>query len=342
MPVVTVREAIRQGLTEALDSDPSVFLMGEDIGAYGGAYAVTSGLLEEYGSKRVRDTPISEATFIGAGVGAAAAGLRPIVELMSISFSLVAFDQIVNMAANLRYMSGGQLKVPMVIRAPTGAGMQLAATHSQSFETWLAEVPGMRVVAPSTPYDALGLMRTAIREENPVVYAESAGLYGVRGDVPEEHYDVKLGSAKVRREGDAVTLVSYGHGMPILDEVADTLAGRDVTAEVIDLRSLSPIDYDTLSASAQKTSRVLALDTARRTGGIIERRWWQRSRSAWATGWTARSYGLAPATHLGRTTAQWNRKRCPTHKTLLKPFQRRTDCDAGSLHTARPRACGLR
>ena len=269
MPVVTVRQAIRQGLTEALETDPAVFLMGEDIGAYGGAYAVTAGLLQEYGSKRVRDTPISEATFIGTGVGAAAAGLRPIVELMSMSFSLVAFDQIVNMAANLRYMSGGQLKVPMVIRAPTGAGMQLAATHSQSFETWLAEVPGMRVVAPSTPYDALGLLRTAIKEDNPVVYAESAGLYGVKGEVPEEHYEVELGSAKVRREGDAVTLLSYGHGMPILDEVADALAGRGVSAEVVDLRSLNPIDYDTLTASAQKTSRVLALDTARRTGGIM-------------------------------------------------------------------------
>ena len=181
----------------------------------------------------------------------------------------MAFDQIVNMAANLRYMSGGQIKVPLVIRAPTGAGMQLAATHSQSFETWLAEVPGMRVVAPSTPYDALGLLRTAIKEDNPVVYAESAGLYGVKGEVPEEHYEVELGSAKVRREGDEVTLVSYGHGMPILNEAAETLEGRGVSAEVIDLRSLNPIDYDTLTASAQKTSRVLALDTARRTGGIM-------------------------------------------------------------------------
>ncbi len=269
MPTLTIREAIRLGLDEALETDPSVFLMGEDIGTYGGAYAVTAGLLEKYGPDRVRDTPISEAAFIGAGVGAAAGGLRPIVELMSMSFALVGFDQIVNMAANLRYMSGGQIKAPMVIRAPTGAGMQLAATHSQSFETWLAEVPGLRVVAPSTPYDALGLLRSSIKEDNPVIYAESAGLYGASGETPAEYYEVPIGSAKVCRSGDDATLISYGHGMPILYESAEILAARGVSAEVIDLRSLSPIDTGVLVDSVQKTGRVLALDTARRSGGIM-------------------------------------------------------------------------
>ncbi len=269
MPTLTIREAIRTGLVEALDGDPNVFLMGEDIGAYGGAYAVTSGLLEKYGPERVRDTPISEASFIGAGVGAAAGGLRPIVELMSISFALVGFDQIVNMAANLRYMSGGQIKVPLVIRAPTGAGMQLAATHSQSFETWLAEVPGLRVAAPSTPHDALGMLRSSIKEDNPVIFAESAGLYGLRGETPDGYYEVPLGSARVRREGDDVTLISYGHGMPILEECAEVLGERGVSAEVIDLRSLSPMDFGALNESVHKTGRALTLDTARRTGGIM-------------------------------------------------------------------------
>ena len=175
--------------------------MGEDIGAYGGAYAVTDGLLDKYGSDRVKDTPISEATFIGAGVGAAMAGLIPIVELMSISFSLVAFDQIVNMAANIRYMSGGQINVPMVLRAPTGAGVQLAATHSQSFETWLSEVPGLKCVCPSTPYDALGLLRSALKDMNPVFIAEPAMLYTKKGNIPEEYYEIEIGKANVVKSG---------------------------------------------------------------------------------------------------------------------------------------------
>jgi pyruvate dehydrogenase E1 component beta subunit len=269
MAELTVRQAIQKGLEEALQRDPRVFIMGEDIGKYGGAYAVTQGFLEKYGPRRIKDTPISEATFVGAGVGAAAGGLRPVIELMSISFSLVAFDQIVNMAGNLRYMAGGQIKVPLVIRAPTGAGMQLAATHSQSFETWLAEVPGMKAVAPSNPADALGLLRSALREDNPVLFAEPAGLYGVRGEVPDGDFVVPIGKAAVQRVGADVTLVSYGHGMRLLHAAAAELSTKGVEAEVIDLRSLNPLDMDTIVASVQKTNRALALDTARRTGGMM-------------------------------------------------------------------------
>ncbi|MBM01394.1 MAG: alpha-ketoacid dehydrogenase subunit beta [Chloroflexi bacterium] len=269
MSEITVRQAIQKGLMEALDSDPNVFIMGEDIGAYGGAYAITSGFLEKYGPERIKDTPISEAAFIGAGIGSAAAGLKPVVELMSISFSLVGFDQIVNMAANIRYMSGGQVNVPMVIRAPTGAGMQLGATHSQSFETWLCEVPGLKVVAPSNPSDALGLIRSSIKDPNPVIYAESAGLYGLKGEVNDKYYEVEIGKADIKIVGEDITLVSYGHGMPMLAKVSEELKSRGVSSEVIDLRSLSPMDYKTVNESVQKTGRALLLDTARKTGGVM-------------------------------------------------------------------------
>jgi pyruvate dehydrogenase E1 component beta subunit len=269
MPEIVLREALKRGLEEALENDPRVFIMGEDIGEYGGAYAVTDGFLKKFGEKRIKDTPISEQAFLGAGIGAAAAGLRPIVEFMSMSFTLVAFDQIVNMAANLRYMSGGQISVPMVIRAPTGAGVQLGATHSQSFETWLAEVPGMKVVCPSTPYDALGLMRSAIKDDNPVLVAEPALLYGAKGEVPDEYYEIEIGKADVTRDGSDITLVSYGYGMRPVNEAADTLEGRGVSVEVIDLRSLSPIDMDAIVTSVQKTNRVVVVDNARRRGGVM-------------------------------------------------------------------------
>ncbi len=269
MTEITFREAITRGLEEAIETDENVFIMGEDIGEYGGAYSVTKGFIEKYGEKRIKDTPISEAAFVGAGVGAASAGLRPVVELMSISFSLVAFDQIVNMAANLRYMSGGQIKVPMVIRAPTGAGVQLGATHSQSFETWLAEVPGMYCACPSNPADALGLLRTAIKSDNPVIFAEHSHLYGSRGDVPEGYYEIPLGEARVDRVGSDLTLVSYGYGVHILREAADAMAEDGIDAEIVDLRSLSPVDYPTVVASVQKTGRAVMLDTARRNGGAM-------------------------------------------------------------------------
>ncbi|MDA1279029.1 MAG: alpha-ketoacid dehydrogenase subunit beta [Chloroflexi bacterium] len=269
MPEIAVRQALKQGLEEALENDPRVFMMGEDIGEYGGAYAVTDGFLKKFGPERIKDTPISEQAFVGAGIGAAAAGLRPIVEFMSISFSLVAFDQIVNMAANLRYMSGGRISVPMVIRAPTGAGVQLAATHSHSFETWLAEVPGLKVVCPSNPYDALGLMRSAIKDDNLVFVAEPALLYGARGEVPDEYYEVEIGKANVVRSGTDITLVSYGYGMRSVNTAADVLQQRGVSAEVIDLRSLSPLDLDTVLGSIRKTNRAVVVDSARRKGGVM-------------------------------------------------------------------------
>ena len=269
MTEINLRQALQKGLSEAIENDPDVFIMGEDIGAYGGAYAITSGFLEKYGPDRIKDTPISEAGFIGAGIGSAAAGLKPIVELMSISFSLVGFDQIVNMAANIRYMSGGQINVPMVIRAPTGAGMQLGATHSQSFETWLCEVPGLKVVAPSNPKDALGLLRSSIKDPNPVIFAESAGLYGAKGEVPDEYYDIEIGKADIKQQGTDITLISYGHGMPMLFKVSEELKNKNVSSEIIDLRSLSPIDYELINESIQKTGRALLLDTARKTGGVM-------------------------------------------------------------------------
>ena len=243
--------------------------MGEDIGAYGGAYAVTDGLLDKYGPDRVKDTPISEATFIGAGVGAAMGGLIPIVELMSISFSLVAFDQIVNMAANIRYMSGGQINVPMVLRAPTGAGVQLAATHSQSFETWLSEVPGLKCVCPSTPYDALGLLRSALKDLNPVFIAEPAMLYSKKGNIPDEYYEIEIGKANIVKSGMDVSLISYGHGMDVIKESSEILSSRGLDPEIIDLRSLNPIDEDTIINSITKTNRVILVDTSRKTGGIM-------------------------------------------------------------------------
>ena len=269
MPEITYRQAVRLGLEEALDRDPDVFLMGEDVGRYGGAYAITAGFLEKYGPGRVRDTPISEASFVGAGVGAAVAGLRPVVELMSMSFSLVAFDQIVNMAAKIRYMSGGQVKVPLVIRTPTGGGLQLAATHSQSLENWFASTPGLKVVVPFTPYDALGLLRSAIVDDDPVVYAEHGLLYGARGEVPGEYYEVPLGKADVKRAGTDVTLVAFGHGVGTVLGAADQLAERGVGAEVIDLRSLSPLDMDAVVESVRKTNRALAYDENWRTGGFM-------------------------------------------------------------------------
>lgn len=269
MSQMRMRDAIKRGLEEALDQNPDVIIMGEDIGEYGGAYSITDGFLAKYGPERIKDTPISEAAFVGCGIGAAAAGLRPVVELMSISFALVAFDQIINMAANIRYMSGGQVKVPLLLRAPTGAGSQLAATHSQSFETWIAETPGLRCVCPSTPRDALGLLRTALKHDNPVMFAEPAALYFVKGDVPDDYYEIPFGEADIKREGADATLVSYGAGVPILLKAADILQARGVSAEVVDLRTLNPMDVDAVVGSVIKTNRLVALDMSRKLGGLM-------------------------------------------------------------------------
>ena len=269
MAEMMVREAIARGLREALDRDERVFLMGEDIGAYGGAYAVTKGLLEEYGEERIRDTPIAESVIVGSAVGAAMAGLRPVVEIMTINFTLLAMDQIVNHAAKLHYMSNGQFTVPIVIRTVTGGGGQLGATHSQSFEGWYASVPGLKVAAPSNPYDALGLFRAAMIDENPVLFAEHALLYGVRGDVPDEWYEVPFGKADVRRSGADVTIVSYSRMVHVALEAAETLRstkGRE--AEVIDLRTLRPLDMETVVESVKKTNRAVVVEETWRTGGF--------------------------------------------------------------------------
>ena len=257
-----------KALREALDTDDRTFLMGEDIGAYGGPYAVTRGFLEDYGEERIRDTPISEAAFVGAGTGAAMIGMRPIVEIMTINFSLVAIDQIVNHAAKLSYMSDGQISVPLIIRTVTGGGGQLAATHSQSFENWYASVPGLRVVVPATPYDALGLFRSSRKDNNPVIFAEHSLLYRVRGEVPDDYYEIPLGQARIAREGEDVTLVSYSGMVRVAEESAAKLAENDISAEVIDLRTLSPFDLETVVRSVRKTNRVAVIEETWKTGGF--------------------------------------------------------------------------
>ena len=268
MAEMTLRDAITFGLREALDADENVFLMGEEIGAYEGAYLNMQGFVERYGPDRVRDTPISESVIVGSAIGAAMAGLRPIVEIMTINFMLLAMDQLVNHAAKLRYMSNGQIGVPIVIRTVTGGGMQLGATHSQSVEGWFASVPGLKVAAPSDPHDALGLLRTAIADEDPVVLAEHGRLYSTKGEVPDDHYTVPLGQAAVKRPGDDVTLVACSRMVHTALEAADTLASRGVQAEVVDLRSLRPLDTETVIGSVKKTNRAIVVEESWRTGGF--------------------------------------------------------------------------
>lgn len=268
MTEMILRDAIAKGLREALDTDERTFLMGEDIGKYGGAYAVTRGFYDEYGEDRVKDTPISESVYVGAGTGAAMIGLRPIVEIMTINFSLVAMDQIVNHAAKLSYMSDGQISVPLIIRTVTGGGGQLGATHSQSFENWYASIPGLRVVVPSNPYDALGLFRTARKDNNPVIFAEHSLLYRVKGDVPEEYYEVPFGEARIAKLGDDVTLIAYSGMVRIAEEAAKILADKNISAEIIDLRTLSPLDIETVVESVKKTNRAVVIEETWKTGGF--------------------------------------------------------------------------
>jgi len=268
MPEMRLREALSRGLMEALDADERVVLLGEDIGKYQGSYAVTRGFLEKYGEERIKDTPISEAGIVGCGIGSAMAGLRPIVEIMTINFMLMAFDQVVNHAAKLRYMSNGQISVPLVIRTVTGGGAQLAATHSQSLEGWLASVPGLKVVVPSDPYDALGLLRTSIEDNDPVIFAEHALLYGIMGEVPEEYYSVPFGNAAIKRPGADVTLVAYSKMVHECLEAANKFEKLGVSVEVIDLRTLRPLDTSTVFDSVRKTNRVVIVEEAWKTGGF--------------------------------------------------------------------------
>ena len=269
MSEMMIREAVARGLREAMDRDDRVFLMGEDIGAYGGAYAVTGGFLNEYGPDRVRDTPISESVIVGSAIGAAMGGLRPIVEVMTINFTLLAMDQIINHAAKLRYMSNGQMVIAMILRTVTGGGGQLGATHSQNFEGWYASVPGLKVAVPSTPYDALGLLRSAVKSDDPIIYAEHALLYGMRGEVPNEWYEVPFGKAAVRRTGSDITIIGYSRMAHVATEAAKTLeAIKGLSAEVIDLRTLRPLDVDTVVESVKKTGRAVVVEEAWRTGGF--------------------------------------------------------------------------
>lgn len=268
MAEMILRDAIAKALREALDTDDRTFLMGEDIGKYGGAYAVTRGFFDEYGEERIKDTPISESVFVGAGTGAAMIGLRPIVEVMTINFSLVAMDQIVNHAAKLSYMSDGQINVPLIIRTVTGGGGQLAATHSQSFENWYASIPGLRVVVPATPYDALGLFRTARKDNNPVIFAEHALLYRAKGEVPEEYYEIPFGKARIAQPGEDVTLVAYSGMVRIAEQAAKILSEKNISAEVIDLRTLAPLDIDTVVNSVKKTNRAVVIEETWKTGGF--------------------------------------------------------------------------
>ena len=269
MSNLTLRESIKTGLVEALESDTKVFLMGEDIGDYNGAYAVTAGLLKKFGPKRIIDTPISESVILGTGIGAAAAGLRPIVEIMTINFLLLAFDQLINHAAKLRYMSNGQIEVPLVLRTVTGGGAQLGATHSQSFEGWLAAVPGLKVVCPSTPKDALGLFRTSMKQKDPVVFAEHALLYGVKEEVPDEFFEIPFGEANIKRSGDSITIISYS-GMVRTCMAASEIISKDfnVECEVIDLRTLRPLDFETIIKSVKKTGRAVVVEETWKTGGF--------------------------------------------------------------------------
>jgi pyruvate/2-oxoglutarate/acetoin dehydrogenase E1 component len=264
----TYREAVRTALREALQKDARVFLMGEDVGRYGGSYACSRGLLEEFGPERVRDTPLSEAAFVGAGIGAALNGMRPIVEIMTVNFSLLALDQILNNAATLRHMSGGQISVPLVIRMATGAGRQVAAQHSHSLENYYAHIPGLKVLAPATVADARGMLWTALEDPDPVILFEHAMLYGLEEELAVDAGAVPIDRAAVRREGRDVTVIAYGGTVGKAIQAATELASRGIEAEVVDLRSLRPLDDRTILASVQKTRRVVIVDEGWKTGSL--------------------------------------------------------------------------
>jgi pyruvate dehydrogenase E1 component beta subunit len=260
MPVTTYREALRAGMAEEMERDESVVLIGEDIGLYGGTHLITDGLLDRFGPKRVIDTPIAEGGFTGAAIGMAMGGLRPIVEMMTWNFSFQAADQIIQNAAKIHYFSGGQVTVPLVIRGPNGGGVQLSAQHTHSLEGFYGQFPGLKVVAPVTPHDAKGMMLTAIRDPNPVIFLEAGALYGTKGEVPEGDYTVPFGQARVAREGNDVTLIAYGRQVNLLLRVADRLASEEkIDAEVVDLRSIRPFDTETIVASVRKTHRAVVV-----------------------------------------------------------------------------------
>lgn len=265
---LSYREALNQAMREEMQQDPRVFLIGEEVGYYQGAFKVSKGFVEEFGTERVLDTPITEAGFTGLAIGAAMAGLRPIVELMTFNFGILALDQIVNNAAKIRYMSGGQISVPMVIRGPGSAAHQLAAQHSQSLEAWFCHVPGLKVIAPATPHDAKGLLKAAIRDDNPVIFIEAQLLYGTKGDIQEGDYTLPIGKAEIKREGKDVTIAAYSKMLLLALEAASELAKDGIDAEVVDLRTLKPLDVATLVQSVKKTGRLVIVEEGWRFAGL--------------------------------------------------------------------------
>jgi len=267
MKEITYWKAINEALAEEMTRDESVVLMGEDIAVYGGAYAVTRGLYEKFGGERVRDTAISEAAIVGAGLGAALTGLRPVVEIMYVDFMGIAMDQLNNQVAKIRYMFGGKCTVPLVIRTEGGAGRTLGAHHSQSLEAWFMHIPGIKVVMPSTPYDAKGLLKSAIREDNPIMFIEHKMLYNTKGAVPEEEYTIPIGVADVKRTGTDITIVAYSRSLLRSLEAAKELEKEGISAEVVDPRTLLPLDIDTIATSVRKTHRVLTVSEDCKTGG---------------------------------------------------------------------------
>jgi pyruvate dehydrogenase E1 component beta subunit len=272
MAVISYREAINQALREEMERDKTVLLMGEEVGEYNGAYKVSKGLLDDFGADRVLDTPITELGFTGLGVGAALAGLRPVVEWMTFNFSLLALDQVVNNAAKMRHMSGGQLKVPIVFRGPNGPAEYLSSQHSQALQSYFVHVPGLKVAAPATPYDAKGLLKSAIRDDNPVVILEAEMMYAWTGEVPEGEYLVDLGKADIKREGEDVTIVTYSKPLKTAVEAAEELEKQGISAEIVDLRSLRPLDEETVYQSVRKTNRAV----------IVEESWPAASVGSWA------------------------------------------------------------
>ncbi len=268
MAVITYRDALNMALREEMHRDDRVFLMGEEVAVYQGAYKVSKGLLQEFGEMRVVDTPITELGFAGVGVGAAMAGLRPIIEFMTWNFALLALDQVVNAAAKMLYMSGGQFPMPIVFRGPNGAALQLGAQHSQAWESWLAHIPGLKVVAPATPYDAKGLLKAAIRDDNPVCFLEGEMLYNTKGEVPDTDYVIPLGKAEVKRAGDQVTLVSHGKMVLVALQAADAMAKEGISCEVVDLRTIRPMDVETIVQSVKKTTRCVVVEEGWEVCGV--------------------------------------------------------------------------
>ena len=260
MRKITMREAIREAMDEEMARDKNVILMGEEVAQYNGAYKVSQGLFDKYGEERVKDTPITEGGFAGVGIGAAMAGLRPIVEFMTFNFALQAFDQIVNNAAKMRYMSGGQFKMPIVFRGPNGPAEYLSSQHSQATQTFFAHVPGLKVIAPATPYDAKGLLKTAIRDDNPVIFLEGEMMYSWEGEVPEEEYTIEFGKADIKKEGNDVTIITYSKPLKVVMESVTLLEKEGINAEVVDLRSIRPLDEETIIKSVMKTNRCVIVD----------------------------------------------------------------------------------